>query len=134
MAEESGMTAGGGDRDRDRDVEELQEEEKDEDNIIGMINSRISLDTSTSGVNPSSPLWELNLLILLSFLSLSPEECLDLENFDENTHKDSRPRHPLSPSLQIIRKRQMCEFRAPPERQSARFQTRARDCRHFRQV
>lgn len=96
---------------------------EEEDNI-DMINNTISLDTS--GVTTSSSLKELNLLIILSFLSLSPEECSDLEGIGEKmecTQKDSKLRHPLPANLQNIKERQMYEFRAP------RFQTKIRDCR-----
>ncbi|KAL3517260.1 hypothetical protein ACH5RR_024162 [Cinchona calisaya] len=114
-------------------IMEENEEKEDQDNI-DMINKITSLDTR--GVTTSSPLKELNLLIILSFLSLSPEESLNLEEINEkmeSSHKDSKQRHPLSANLQIIKEREMYESRSP-ERQSPRFQTKIRDSRHCRRM
>ncbi|CAI9763838.1 unnamed protein product [Fraxinus pennsylvanica] len=73
-------------------------------------------------------LAELNLILVLSSLSLSSEECPNLE---ETSAENRKEKHKIS-NLQT-RRREISEFRSP-ERQISRVHTKIRDCRHCRKM
>ncbi|KAH6761541.1 hypothetical protein C2S52_018974 [Perilla frutescens var. hirtella] len=105
-------------RDDDHDHEEEEEEEEE----IG------------EGNNNTSLLAGLNLVLIMSFLSLSEE---DRSNFDEiqefeTGDFDQQQKHCVSKSsLQTRRRRMMNQFPAV-ERQSSRVHTKIRDSRYIR--
>ncbi|KAH6829401.1 hypothetical protein C2S53_016829 [Perilla frutescens var. hirtella] len=107
---------------RDDDDDHDHEEEEEEEEEIG------------EGNNNTSLLAGLNLVLIMSFLSLSEE---DRSNFDEiqefeTGDFDQQQKHCMSKSsLQTRRRRMMNQFPAV-ERQSSRVHTKIRDSRHCR--
>ncbi|CAK9165809.1 unnamed protein product [Ilex paraguariensis] len=99
-------------------------EEEDEEKENG--------DNGPSSSENTSFLTELNLILLLSFLSLSSEECYDSEEVKETENiKDHKVVQTASRSQ--TRRQNVKEFKAL-DRQAPRLQTKIRDCRHNRRM
>ncbi|XP_019168281.1 PREDICTED: uncharacterized protein LOC109163997 [Ipomoea nil] len=87
------------------------------------------------GANASTFLSELNLILIVSFLSLSGEEVNSLETkmVDNVVRDDHRPTdHAVVADLQMKRRR-VNEFKALGSR-PIKFQTKIKDGRHCRRM
>ncbi|PIN26536.1 hypothetical protein CDL12_00706 [Handroanthus impetiginosus] len=84
----------------------------------------------------ASLLTGLNLVVLLSFLSLSDEESLNFERSQEigigNHHHKTK--HGLARSNFQTRRQEVNQFPAVEKKQSSKFPTKIRDCRHSRRL
>ncbi|XP_058225679.1 uncharacterized protein LOC131334590 [Rhododendron vialii] len=77
-------------------------------------------------------LGKLNLVLILSFMSLSAEECIDFEEIEKNENVKF-PEAKDTISRLHARKREINEFKVVESR-TPRFQTKIRDCRHCRRM
>lgn len=120
-----------------KDVAEWEEERamknvverEEEDDMMGK-----EEETESSGTGCS--IQELNLILILAFLSLSAEdERLDFEEIKQTHHDLVDPKGKHSTSFKDLRQRQLNinGFRAP-ERQTSRLHTKIQDCRHGRRI
>ncbi|KAL6982013.1 hypothetical protein U1Q18_023631 [Sarracenia purpurea var. burkii] len=92
----------------------------------------INRDLDSCSETKTNFLAELNLILILSFLSLSGEECPDLEETDGKENlKDLEEKHTVS-RLRTGR-REMNESKIVESR-TPRFQTKIKDCRHCRRM
>ncbi|KAM7472277.1 hypothetical protein LguiA_010460 [Lonicera macranthoides] len=92
-------------------------------------NTSISVKEEQENADTSRKfLTELNLLLILSFLSLSTEEFLSCEEIEkmENDAKSAISRSQMH-------RQQVDQFKAF-ERRTPKFQTKIRDCRHSRRM
>lgn len=114
-------------------MQRLKEEEEDKtipeegENVGSGYNTISNRDTSEF-------LMELNLVLILSFLSLSAEERLDYQAIKpKDLIKHPNPKGSDSTLHVYKHESKANEFRAF-ERQTHKFQTKIRDCRHSRRM
>lgn len=112
-------------------MENIQEDEKmeiEEEERHGENGER---DSSYLGPN-SSFLTELNLVLIVSYLSLSEDECLNVDEIEKvEAVKNKEPKDNIS-RLQA-QKRKLQEPKLFEQRMQ-KFQTKIRDCRHCRKM
>ncbi|KAK4418547.1 hypothetical protein Salat_2267500 [Sesamum alatum] len=110
-------------------VDNQEGEEEDDQTSYEQDNDTSNLETNTS------LLAGLNLVLMVSFLSLSPDEC---SNFDETQDTESGnhnhiAKHGVSRSDFHARRRQVNQFPAA-DRQTSKVHTKIRDSRHCRRL
>ncbi|CAI9101167.1 OLC1v1038426C1 [Oldenlandia corymbosa var. corymbosa] len=136
MAEINPLNKKEGDADEILDKEKIEEENgADLSEEIEQENAADTSSSSGGGLRTSPTLTELNLVVLLSFLSSAPGEFMDFQ--DDHNKTKSNLKDPNQPhhSVPRISQRQRVtnEFRASSP-QSARFQTKIKDCRYVTSV
>lgn len=103
-------------------MQSLKEEEEGENIKSG--------NNTTSNGDTSEFLMELNLVMILSFLSLSAEEKLDFQTIKpKDLIKHTNPKGSDATLHAYKHESKVNEFRAL-ERQTHKFQTKIRDCRY----
>ncbi|KAG8363274.1 hypothetical protein BUALT_Bualt19G0005100 [Buddleja alternifolia] len=78
--------------------------------------------------NNNSTIAELNLVLILSFLSLSSEECSNLDQINER-ESEAKHNNSVSKSNFPTRKQQVNSGFRAVERPSSKVHTKIRDCR-----
>ncbi|XP_073026382.1 uncharacterized protein [Primulina eburnea] len=121
MAETVGDTSQETEKVEDGKYEEKSEENRDE-------NGNLETD--------SSVICGLNIVVILSYLSLSAEESSNFEeiNVREMGNCDHKLKHGVSRSNVVSRKRESNEFRSVVGKQTWKDHTKIRDCRHCRRL
>ncbi|XP_073119470.1 uncharacterized protein [Henckelia pumila] len=107
-------------------VEDERYEEKSEEN--GDENGNLETD--------SSVFCGLNIVVILSYLSLSAEESSSFEVINEREmgNYDHKLKHGVSRSNVVSRKRELNEFRSVVGKQTSKDHTKIRDSRHCRRL
>ncbi|XP_022896457.1 uncharacterized protein LOC111410385 [Olea europaea var. sylvestris] len=107
-------------------VKEAAANEGEEENVEENIENKGPLDTDMD----MFALAELNLILVLSSLSLSSEECPNLKGKSVENRKE---KHKVS-TLQTRRPRPEINELRSAKRQISRVHTNIRDCRHCRRM
>ncbi|GAB4844567.1 hypothetical protein Ancab_037965 [Ancistrocladus abbreviatus] len=100
------------------DLMEKQEEESDKDSCVH---------------TNSSFLLELNLVMLVAFLTLSPEELSQFEDSENVNIVKDQERKAVVPSKLQNRKRELSDFKVA-DRRATKLQRRVMDSRHGRKM